>query len=131
MHVSTGSVLCLRSHLRAGFGDATPRSCFGAFQGFSIPAAAGIASQIGGGKAAFLQRTYLQMASVPSHRAGSEEQHEKSTTGGKDTKPKDEGTFSHSPPKAKSHRYFFSLLKQRGERCSKQLSLLQGSTFGV
>lgn len=40
----------------------------------------------GGGKQIFfLQRTHLQMASVPSCRAGAEQQQERSSTGGKDT----------------------------------------------
>lgn len=61
MHVSTGSSLCLRSHLGGEFREATSRSRFG----LSIPARTpnvqqtGIASEMGGGEKQIFFREHV------------------------------------------------------------------------
>lgn len=92
VHVSTGSVLCLHSRLHGEFKNATSRFWFGLSSVFN-PCMQTMHSNRnrflnGEGKQFFLLRTYLQMAFIPSHHAGSEQQLERSkvcSMGGKDT----------------------------------------------
>lgn len=87
VHVGTGSVLCLRSRLHGEFSNVTSRFWFGLSSVFN-PCTQTMHSKRnrflnGGGKAGlfiffFFLRTYLQTAFIPSRRAGSEQQHERS-----------------------------------------------------